>query len=229
MSRRTLIPLWAALASLLSATAVCQSALSANSGINSTDTYVVVDLTITASTNINLSQPIYSLVTKTSSSTLTVGPSTQTFHVEAGYDASGGLVMNFWPTGAPVDPINSDGNPLGFIRFAGGQMTVFDETGAPMPVPSLAGIPMNWPLTLLGGNPGPSVISNLVVPNIQNYSSAAHAELAYGAPATTAYVTGSTSQGSSANWTYAQSGSNWVAQQVVLTPAISNGTSTRTV
>jgi len=203
--------------------------LSANSSISSTDTYVVVDLTIANNTSITLPKPAYNPVTKTSSSTLTVGPSTQTFHVEAGYDSSGGLVMNFWPTGTVVDPINSDGNPLGFIRFAAGQIIAFDQNGSPLQIPSLQGIPTTWPLSLLGSNPGPSVISNLVVSNIQSYASARSAALAYGTPSSTAYVTYPTTQSGTAKYTYAQSGSNWVAQQLVLTPAISNGSSTRTI
>jgi hypothetical protein len=227
VSRKSTFLLRVLAVSLLPIASFCQSVLSLNSGINSSDTWGVVDLTITSNATVNLPQPIYDLATKTSSSTLTVGPSSQTLHVEAGYDSSGALVMNVWPTGAPVDPIKSDGNPLGFIRFAGGQMTIFDQNGSPLPVPSLEGIPTNWPLNLLGANPGPSVISNLVVSNIVNYSNAAHAALAYGNPSSTAYVTFSTSQGSNVKWTYTQSGSNWVAQQVVISPAIPNGTATQ--
>lgn len=205
----------------------CQ--LSQNSSINSIDTWVVVDLTISNNTVINLPQQVYSVATNSYSSTLTVGPPSQTFHLEAGYDSSGALVMNLWPTGGQIDPINSDGNPLGFIRFASGQITVFDQTGEPLNVPALQGIPMSWPLTLLGANPGPSVISNLVVSNITNYSTTAHAQLSYASPATTAYVSESVNSISTAKWTYAQSGSNWIAQQVVLTPQVANAASTRTV
>jgi hypothetical protein len=124
MSRRALLSLLTILFCMLSAAAVCQSALSANSSINGADTYVVVDLTITNNTNITLPSPAYNPVTKTSSSTLTVGPPTQTFHVEAGYDSGGGLVMNFWPTGAVVDPINSDGNPCDNL---GGRISVGND------------------------------------------------------------------------------------------------------
>ncbi len=228
MSRRTLL-LSTTFVCLLSAGAVCQSALSANSGINSADTYVVADLTITNNTNITLPGPVYNPVTGTSSSTLSVGPSTLTFHIEAGYDSTGVLVTNLWPTTVPVDPINSDGNALGFIRFAGGQMTAFDQSGNPLPIPSFQGVPTNWPASLLGSNPGPSVLSNLVFPDVKSYASARSAALSYGSPASTAYVTLPQTQSGNAEWTFAQSGSNWVAQQVVITPAISNGTSTRTV
>src|ERR1700722_5370059 len=108
-------------------------------------------------------------------------------------------------------------------------MTAFDQTGAPLPIPSFQGIPANWPLSLLGSNPGPSVISNLVTTNIQTYANARSASLQYGAPPSTAYVTYPPPSGGGAQWTFAQSGSNWVAQQVVLTPSITNGTSSRTI
>lgn len=229
MSRCTLPLLLTTFVYLLSARAVCQSALSANSGINSSDTWVAVDVTVTSNTSITLPNPAYNPVTQTSSSTLTVGPPTLTFHVEAGYDSGGGLVMNLWPTTAAVDPVNSDGNPLGFVRFAGGQMTAFDQSGNPLQMPSFQGIPTNWPLNLLGSNPGPSVISNLVLPSVTAYASTRSAALAYASPASTAYVTVPTTASGGAEWTFAQSGSNWVAKQVVLTPAISGGTSSRTV
>lgn len=84
--------------------AVCQSALSANSGINSADTYVVVDLTITSSTTLNLPDAFYNPTTGQTSSVLTAAPPTQTLHVESGYDSNGGLVMNIWPTGTSCEP-----------------------------------------------------------------------------------------------------------------------------
>ena len=225
------IRMCAVFAAVVLSSSAAYSQLSQNSSINGADTWVTIDMSIAINGTINLPNPIYNAATKTSSNTLTMHPATQTFHVEAGYDASGGLVMNLWPKGAPVDPINSDGNPLGFIRFAAGQMTIFDQGGSPLPALLLQGmsIPTNWSLNMLGSNPGPSVISNLVVPNISNYSANTRAQLAYGTPSSTAYVTNSMSDGSTARWTYTQSGSNWIAQQVVLSPTVSAGTSTRTV
>ena len=141
MSQRTLLLLSTTLFCFVSSSAYCQS-LSANSGINSADTYVIADLTVTNNSTFTLPIPAYNPVTQTSSSTLQAGAVTQTFHVEAGYDTSGGLVMNFWPTSGQVDTINSDGNALGFIRFAGGQMTAFDQTGAPLQIPSFPRYPL---------------------------------------------------------------------------------------
>jgi hypothetical protein len=105
--------------------------LSRNSGINAADTWVAVDLTVTTSGTITLPQAV-NPATSTSSNVLNLAPPTLTFHVEAGYDSSGGLVMNVWPTGTPADPNASDTDAIGFIRFAGGQMTIFDQNGTPI-------------------------------------------------------------------------------------------------
>ncbi len=137
--------------------------------------------------------------------------------------------MNIWPTGTPVNPNTSDAEAIGFIRFGGGQITVFGQNGAPLPLAFPANVPTTWPLSLLGTNPGPSSISNLVVPNIQNYAQALKAQLVTQQNPTVDYVTVTQSNGSTAAWTYAPSGSNWIAQQVVLTPTISSGSASRTI
>ncbi|MGA2218861.1 MAG: hypothetical protein ABSG51_12285 [Terracidiphilus sp.] len=42
--------------------------------------------------------------------------------------------MNLWPKGTPVNGFNTDASAVGFIRFAGGQITVFDQSGNPSDV-----------------------------------------------------------------------------------------------
>ncbi len=204
--------------------------LSQNSGISSADTWVAVDLTITTSGTITLPQAVYNPATQTSSNVLNLAPPTLTFHVEAGYDSGGGLLMNVWPTGTPPDPDGADSDAIGFIRFAGGQMTIFDQNGTPMSPAFPSGVPTSWPLSLFGSNPGKSVLQHLVVPNIQNYSSGIHAQyVTSGSNPTYAYVTPTMPSGSTAQWTYVSSGSNWIAQQFVLSVPASNGSGTRTV
>src|ERR1700688_3777069 len=198
MSRSKPLLQWLTLVCLLSAPAVCQSALSVNSGINGADTYVVVDLTVTSSTTLNLPNTFYNPATGTTSNVLVVTPATQTFHVESGYDSSGGLVMNLWPTGIPADPSSTDAEAIGFIRFGGGQITVFAQNGAPLPLAFPANVPMTWPLSLLGNNPGPSAISNLVVPNVQNYADALKANYVTSQNPTADYVTITQPNGSTA-------------------------------
>lgn len=214
---------------IFSVAAAGQCMLSANSGINSADTCVAMDLTVTGSATVNLPNPFYNPATQTTSSVLTVAPSAPTLHIEAGYDSSGGLVMNFWPTGAPVNPNASDAQAIGFIRFAGGQITVFAQNGTPLSAVLPAGVSNAWPLNLLGSNPGASVIGNLVVPNIQNYATAIKASLTMSQSPTAAYVGPPAKTGGTTTWTYVPSGSNWIAQQIVLSPALSNGTASRTI
>ena len=126
--------------------------LSQNSGINSADTWVVYDSTLNFQGTVT-------------GSTLSVS-STQTYHVESGYDSNGGLVLNLQPTG-------STGSQLGIsmIRFAGGQVTVFDDTGNPFPVvPAASNVGALTLLNLLGIDPGCSPICALVVPNLNTYA-----------------------------------------------------------
>jgi len=227
MSRR-LLQLFLSFACFLSTSALCQT-LSANSGINSADTYVVVDLTVTGSTTFNMANPFYNPATNTTSSTLAVTPVAQTFHVESGYDTSGGLVINIWPTGTQVNGNTTDAQAIGFIRLGGGQLTVFDESGTPLPVQFPANIPTTWPLNLFGSNPGSSAISNLVLNNVQNYANALHADYVTHQNPTTDYVTITQPDGSTAAWTYVPSGSVWIAQQLVVTPAVSGATTSRTI
>lgn len=221
-----LSPLLLGLASLQFA--VGQSALSTNSGIDSADTWVTVDLTISSSGSATFSSPIYLASTGTSSSTLTVNPLARTMHVEAGYDSSGGIVMNLWPSGTQVNGENTDASTVGSIRYAGGQLTLFDQSGNPLSVtlPN-SGMSLSGPLSLLGSNPGPSVIGGLVVPNIQNQASAMSAALSISG-ATAALQLPSSKTGSAA-WSYVQSGANWILNQVTITPALSNGAATRTI
>jgi triacylglycerol esterase/lipase EstA (alpha/beta hydrolase family) len=203
--------------------------LSVNSGINSADTHVVVDLTVTGSTTLTLPASFYNPANGTTSSSLTVTPATQTFHVESGYDTSGGMVMNIWPTGTPVNGNSTDAEAIGFIRLGGGQITVFGQNGAPLALQFPTNIPTVWPLSLFGSNPGSSVISNLVVPNVQTYANELHANYVTSQNPTADYVTVTQPNGSTAAWTYVPSGSNWVAQQLVITPVISSGNTSRTI
>jgi hypothetical protein len=136
-------------------TTVGQTALSTNSGINGNDTYFTADMTVQDNVSITLPNAIFNPVTQTNSTVFTPNSSAQTFHVEAGYDANGGLVMNLWPTNS---------QSVSSIRLAGGQITAFDTTGNPIPLaPVTSNQAANWPLSLLGTNPGPSIINGIVI------------------------------------------------------------------
>ena len=202
--------------------------LSQNSGINSNDTWITFDLLVSTSGSVTMPDSFYDPSTATSKSTLNVAPLARTFHIEAGYDANGGLVMNLRPTDTPIDPDSVDSTPVGLIRIAGGQLTMFAQDGTPISPTLPAGVTsnINWPLSLLGSNPGPSVIQHLVVPNIQTYAARANAQLSEYSGYDV--VTRSMPSGNAENWTYVASGSNWVAQKLVHTVPVSGGSVTST-
>ena len=188
--------------------------LSQNSGINSADTWVVYDSTLNFQGTVT-------------GSTLSVS-STQTYHVESGYDSNGGLVLNLQPTG-------STGSQLGIsmIRFAGGQVTVFDDTGNPFPVvPAASNVGALTLLNLLGIDPGCSPICALVVPNLNTYAQQKNAQLQYVNSSPQQYTMSksiSSGPGGTQNWLYTQLGSNWVATSVTSTPNDSSGSQTLTL
>lgn len=91
---------------------------------------------------------------------------TQTYHVEIGYDSNGKNIVNLWPTGA--SSIASDSEQISVIRLSGGEVTAFDQYGVLIPlVLPVSNAPAFNPLSWLGSNPGSSILSQLVVSNIQ--------------------------------------------------------------
>jgi pimeloyl-ACP methyl ester carboxylesterase len=205
-----------------------QTGLSQNSGINSADTWVTANITIQGSGSVTLPSSFYNPETGITSSTLPVATS-QNFNLEAGYDTNGGLVVNLYPT-AVVNPATSDASLISCIRYAGGQMTVFDQSGNPFPmVMPNSSIPIPSPLAFLGTNPGASVITGLVVPNIQTRATAMNAQVAFSAGNSEATLTPAPASGESAAWSYALSGSNWIAQSFSFSSATASAATTRTV
>jgi pimeloyl-ACP methyl ester carboxylesterase len=187
--------------------------LSQNSGINSNDTWVTFDLTIQ---------------TQTSSSSLAIPTFTQTYHMELGYDTSGQIVVNLWPTGG--SPFPGEYGTISVIRFSGGNITLFDQNGNPIPfTPPTTNASAFNPVSMLGTNPGASVLSRLVVPNIQQRATKANAELVYTSP--TYYLTTTYSSGplTSEQWAYVVSGSQYVATQATFYLNVANNTITRTL
>lgn len=137
--------------------------LSANSGINSADTWAAFDLTVQGNRTLSEPSPFYDAATGQTSDTVSLAFS-RGYHVEMGYDSGGGLVVNMWPTG-PAPAPGADAPEISMIRLAGGQVTVFDEDGNPIAyVAPNASAPLPAPLQYLGSNPGPSVLRGLVIP-----------------------------------------------------------------
>ena len=205
---------------LLCNTAGAQSTLSTNSGINSVDTWITVDITVQTNDTITLPSAVYNPITQTTSNIVPITSPSRTFHVELGYDSNLAIVANIWPKGNALNPDGTGGGTTSMLRYAGGQITAFDLNGNPIPftVPN-ASFTANTPLSFLGSNPGATVTGGIVVGNLQNHANLLGASLAYGSGSTTATMTVPLPSGGSAIWNYTLSGSNWLAQQITVVPS----------
>ena len=154
-----------AVVTLTTLTAFGQTSLSPNSGINSADTWVAATLTMSENGTVNLSSPVYNPQTQTTSSSWPLA-STLSYTIEAGYDVNGGLVVNLYPINPNPGQPPSTGPQVSAIRYAGGQMAIFDLQGNPYPmVMPDPNTPVPTPFSFLGSNPGSSIIGGLVVAN----------------------------------------------------------------
>lgn len=184
--------------------------LSPNSGINASDTWAVFDMTVQAQSSQNISGQTVS------------ANQTETWHVEAGYDANDKQVLNITPTGAWAQQI-----PIGAIRVADGQLYIFDASGNLLDADT-ANFPLLNPFQL--GGPASSVVSMLVVPNIQAYAAGRDAQLATHSNIATVSMTSSASRApGNVTYTYQQSGNYWLATGIVIAPSISNGNIQRNI
>jgi hypothetical protein len=185
MRFRAAVPFAALFYLLLPLPAFAQTTLSQTSGINPNDTWATFDMTIETNATVNLSSSYYDPQTQTTTSQIPITPPAQAFHVEVGYDSSGNLVLNAWPTGS-----TATNSGVSVVRFANGQVTLFDSSGDPIPVQNPNSSVQNYnPLTLLGSNPGSSIIHTLVVPNIETFATN------FTSPAFTASASGSAMTG----------------------------------
>src|SRR6266571_4053543 len=105
-----------ALAVVISLPVSARAQLSQNSGTNSSDTWTTFDLTTKVQATIG---------------SLSLPTSTSTYHVELGYDSNGQIIANMWPTGSAAP--GTDVGAVSVIRLSGGNLTVFDQNGAPIP------------------------------------------------------------------------------------------------
>jgi pimeloyl-ACP methyl ester carboxylesterase len=202
--------------------------LSATSGINPQDTYVVFDLGVQSSGTVTLPDAVYSPSTRTVSTAFNVSPLARTMHVEAGYDTNGNLVMNLYLNPTTANPYAVSVSPVGVVRYAQGQVTLFDTNNLPispvMPNSSLTALLPSW---LQVSSKGASLIGNFRVSNIRSFAVAQNASLnLQGSTASLTFPSGPSPQ---VVWTYTQSGSYWVPSQVQVTPTVANGAVTHTL
>ena len=186
-----------AIAAALSLPLPARAQLSQNSGINSADTWVTFDLTMKIQATVG---------------SLSLPTSTSTYHIELGYDPNGLVLANAWPTGsaAPGSLVGA----ISVIRLSGGNLTLFDQNGVPIPDVSPGNnLTAYNPQSFLGTNPGASVVERLVVPNIQQQATKMQAQ--YSTVNSTYVLTTNYASGplTKEQWTYISSGSQYLATQ----------------
>src|SRR5436309_10656471 len=202
-----------AIAAALSLPLPARAQLSQNSGINSADTWVTFDLTMKIQTTVG---------------SLSLPTSTSTYHIELGYDPNGLVLANAWPTGsaAPGSLVGA----ISVIRLSGGNLTLFDQNGVPIPDVSPGNnLTAYNPQSFLGTNPGASVVERLVVPNIQQQATKMQAQ--YSTVNSTYVLTTNYASGplTKEQWTYISSGSQYLATQAEYWISASNFSGTGTL
>lgn len=147
------------------------------------------------------------------------------------------FVLNAWPTGS-----TATNSGVSVIRFANGQVTLFDSNGESIPVQNPNSSVQNYnPFTLLGSNPGSSVIHTLVVPNIDTFASSEDATIvkSYNSPGGTQYedvaypasgtpmvdlsVAATSYETQNSTWTYYSSNGYWIAHAITSYPKFPSG------
>lgn len=230
------------LAVLTATSSVAQSTLSANSGINAADTFVIMDFTVQSQATLSLSQPVHSISTNTNTTSLPVSRARH-FHVEAGFDANDQIVMNIFPTDPAADPTVTSIDGIGKVHIANGTIVVFDTSGNPITFNLPANGSLPNPFLFLGLAPGASVLHGIVVSDINARAAEAHATIttttSASAPLGSAALTTTTSSqltaalrssaGGTATWTYQNTGSSWILSQVAVTPALPSTQLSRTL
>lgn len=200
-----------------------QTGLSTNSGINSSDTYAVMDLTV---------QDQRTFTPPASSYTSPPSPlpvksfshGAKHFHVEMGFDTSDNFVANITPTDAATDPTQTQYVNVGSIHIRGDRMFLYDTAGNPIPIvlPNGYGIPNI--LTQFGGHPFSSILGGLVSQNISTTASLMRSEIVSqnGSQA----ILHSTYNNNSPNYSaqYVLSGSHWVLSSKTISGSTGNGT-----
>jgi pimeloyl-ACP methyl ester carboxylesterase len=193
-----------------------RAALSANSGINASDTYAVFDLTL---------QDQRSFTAPAADSPVTPAPAlarsfshgAKHFHLEIGFDTSDNLVANITPTDAATDPTRTQYFGVGKIAIRGERMFLYDASGNPIPVLMPDGGPPPNLLARLGLHPFPSPLTTLVVANPQTVATAMHGT--YQSTGASSALVSAAAAAPSTNHTslnYTKSGTSWVLSSKVV-------------
>lgn len=143
-------------------------ALSQNSGINASDTYVVADITVTSTST--FTDPALAVTTSTQTQ---VSSTPVAYRLEEGYEVDGTPILNLFPAaGTPMASVMSR------ISYSHGLVYITDVSGrllTPLTPQTTNGLtPILGVLNSLNGG---SLLSTIVVPDLQQTASALGASL----------------------------------------------------
>jgi pimeloyl-ACP methyl ester carboxylesterase len=156
--------------------------------------------------------------------------------------------MNIFPHGSAADPMHSLYAGISKIQLRNGKLTIFDESGAPIPISLPDNAPLAAPLAVLSAIPGSSVLNQLIIQDPSAQASSNGGTVIYvsettssgntiggyaiseGSQVQMAYI--SYSAGSDINGTatlaYQQFSNVWVLRESTLTSSLSDAYSTQT-
>jgi pimeloyl-ACP methyl ester carboxylesterase len=205
---------------LVSTLVICspgQTTLSQGSGINANDTYVIFDMTVSNNGTFTASDP----AVNSTSASISLNQSDKKYHLEAGYDSSGQMVINLTPS-------STNSGKISLLRVAGGRVTAVDQNG--LPVPDFVGATaVQWPQLqqFLRGGAGASA---LTVSNVQSFSQATAATSSSSSTSSVTYLNRQfkAGTGGTVTTTLQSSGATSSVSQIAVSTQTSNTSATRT-
>lgn len=196
-----------------------QTTLSQGSGINANDTYVIFDMTVNNNGAFSAPDP----AVNSSSATISLAQPNKTYHIEAGYDSNGQMVINLRPTGS------TNPGKISLLRFAGGRVTAVDQNGVSVPdFVGAAGV--GWPQLQQFLHGGAGASTAFTVSNLQSFSQATAATSSSSSTTSVAYLNRpfrAGSAGGTVTSTLQSSGGAWSTSQIAVSTQTSNTGATR--
>ena len=201
------------------------AAPTASSGINTSDTWVTMNLAVQPSISLKLPNSVYSASTKSYVTAENFNLTARHYYLEAGFDTNNLLVVNIQPTDTATDRTTSFYSGTGKISVRGGRLFLYDASNNPIPVVMPDGTPVPEVLPFLGLSPGASVLSGIIINSPPTTAQWIPGTLSYPQSNLAKIVsTSSIGTSSSKTLTYVQSGSVWILQTVKLVMSTSNRT-----
>jgi pimeloyl-ACP methyl ester carboxylesterase len=136
--------------------------------INTADSFLTLDVTIQGQSTVGLPSALYIPQLGKSVTSLSIAPPAERFHVEAGYDAKGQVIINSLRLDAPstTDVATSDflaAEQVNRVKSVNGTLTRYNGYGTPLPNQTPDDVLAPNPMALLGSFTGMSVTDGIVV------------------------------------------------------------------